>query len=866
MPVRPRVSLSRPPCRNPDKGISKADGKRNGSSQEENPCPAPQRNSEGGAALQPSARCFISVLVLVALVATTPSSALTPANLLINDPSQVTAGDTDITPSVAAIGNKVLIVWWVRGSAATQRVRAAISEDGGTTYADIGWLPALAGDWRWGADPIVQSDPVTNTFFIASQSTSNATHEAGIAFVTAQITAGIQWGAPKIVFPHSVPGGTYFIDAFDMHYDPSSAGLNLIFRNGWVDPPTLTHLYSTDRGTTWSAPVIVQSLSGLTSTCPRLAWSPSSGPLLTYVDRPQWEQGTLYSRRWNLTFQPPVSLSSFRVDGATLPGTTTDFGIGDAPTTAVDRTIYRWQDTIYAAWVASCGFPTWPTPSGTTYVTAEPNDTPGQANSPPANTGWIDGTLAPVTDSDCVLLHLNAQQRLVVRATSLVSASTPADERTLRIEMVAPDGTHGLGLNELPWSRMATATALYTAPATGNYYLRITGDNVASYEISLAYSSIANPGLDRRDIWFSVSTNGGNTWSIPSLIGFEQPGYDVANLKLIVANDGRPYLFWQDWSETDPYGASMTVRVTRSGDGGQSWEAPHTLTTLPSDWQEVSAIGSGFEVGWRLGAATTPYVQSDLVSSGLSSRGHAMASASRSERMAAVLPEDRVFVAWTDGRRGEGDIFSASFPTGFEVDYRTTDTVATPGEYLALRMALVNKNTVFPQWINTFTPTCNRNWTSLYGSLTYGPGESASTSPYVIHVPDTAATGTVFFQGGIDVGPESYGLNTFIHVQPSVGVAPNGPRLSLRIPSPNPAIVYTNLGFSLPTASEVALEIYDVRGARIRTLLAGRREAGTQAKGWDLRDDAGHSIGNGVYLARLTVGKWSQTQRVTVMR
>jgi FlgD Ig-like domain len=813
----------------------------------------------------PRSWTWIRILAVVYVMALAPRASLSLTNLQVNDPGLVQAGSTDVTPSVAAIGNKVLIVWWVRGSAATQRLQAAVSEDGGTTYADVSWLPALNGDWRWGADPVVQSDPVTNTFFVASQSTSNLTHEAGIAFVTATISSGIHWGTPQIVYPHSVPGGTYFIDAFDMHYDPSNAWLDLVFRNGWVEPATLTHLYSTNRGGTWSAPATVQSLPGLTSTTPRLAWNSLSGPLLTYVDRPQWEQATLSTRRWNLSFQPPVTAASYRFDDASLPGTFTDFGIGNAPTLAVDWTIYRWQDTIYLAWLASCGFPTWPMPSGTTFAQVEPNDTPGQANAPPANTGWIDGQISPATEADCVLLHLNAQQRLVVRPTSMTSGGDPNADPTLTIEVIAPDGTHGLGMNQLPKSRMATTAALYTAPAAGNYYLRITGDNVAAYEISLSYSTFANPGLDRRDIWFSVSTNGGNTWSTPSLLGFEQPGYDVANPTLVVGNDGRAYLFWQDWSEADPFGATMTVRVTRSSNAGQSWEAPHTLTTMPSDWQEVSPLGSGFEVGWRLGAATTPPVRIDFSRTPSDRARLSPDKTSIGARAFAELPEDRMYVAWSDGRRGEGDIFTTSFPTGFEVDYRTTDTVATPGEYLGLRMALVNKNTVFPQWIDTFTPTCQRNWSSFYGSMTFAPGQSASTAPYVVHVPDTAATGTVFFQGGIDVGPESYGINTFIHVQPTVGVAERGASLALRAPSPNPASSYTNLGFTLPATTEVVLEIFDLRGARVRRLVSGRREAGSQSMGWDLRDDSGQRVANGVYLSRLRVGAWIRTCRVAVL-
>jgi len=329
---------------------------------------------------------------------------------------------------------------------------------------------------------------------------------------------------------------------------------------------------------------------------------------------------------------------------------------------------------------------------------------------------------------------------------------------------------------------------------------------------------------------------------------------------MIVANDGRPYLFWQDWS-VDEFARLMSVRVTRSSDGGHLWEVPHTISTATTNWQAVTLFGA-FEVGWRLGAATTPMVVDELAQT---TDPAAPASASRVAHPAAVLPEDRVHVAWTDGRLGQGDIFTASFPTGFEVDYRTTDTVATPGEYLGLRMALVNKNTLFSQWVDTFTPTCNRNWSSFYGSMTFGPGESASTSPYVVQVPDTAAAGTVFFQGGIDVGPESYGINTFIHVQPSVGVQEGASVLAFRAPNPNPASSYTNFGFTLPTPDQVLLEVYDLRGARVRTLLSGRREGGSQRQGWDLRDDSGRSVANGIYLSRLTVGASSQTRRIAVM-
>jgi hypothetical protein len=44
----------------------------------------------------------------------------------------------------------------------------------------------------------------------------------------------------------------------------------------------------------------------------------------------------------------------------------------------------------------------------------------------------------------------------------------------------------------------------------------------------------------------------------------------------------------------------------------------------------------------------------------------------------------------------------------------------------------------------------------------------------------------------------------------------------------------------------------------------GRREAGTHARGWDLRDDHGRRVPAGIYRSRPTVGGWAETRRVAV--
>lgn len=77
-------------------------------------------------------------------------------------------------------------------------------------------------------------------------------------------------------------------------------------------------------------------------------------------------------------------------------------------------------------------------------------------------------------------------------------------------------------------------------------------------------------------------------------------------------------------------------------------------------------------------------------------------------------------------------------------------------------------------------------------------------------------------------------------------------RLALSEPSPNPSHGTSRVAFSLPRAGRVMVEIVDLQGRRVRTLVDGERAAGSHAATWDGRDDAGRTAGAGVYFVRAT--------------
>ena len=78
-------------------------------------------------------------------------------------------------------------------------------------------------------------------------------------------------------------------------------------------------------------------------------------------------------------------------------------------------------------------------------------------------------------------------------------------------------------------------------------------------------------------------------------------------------------------------------------------------------------------------------------------------------------------------------------------------------------------------------------------------------------------------------------------------------RRGLLAPQPNPAIAFTQLRFALGLDGDVSLDVYDLRGRRVRELQRGPAEAGEHVLVFDGRDRDGRRLAQGTYLVRLRV-------------
>ena len=82
---------------------------------------------------------------------------------------------------------------------------------------------------------------------------------------------------------------------------------------------------------------------------------------------------------------------------------------------------------------------------------------------------------------------------------------------------------------------------------------------------------------------------------------------------------------------------------------------------------------------------------------------------------------------------------------------------------------------------------------------------------------------------------------------------------------PNPFNPSTNIPYQLAALSEVRLEVFNLLGQRIATLVDGERPAGFHTATWHATDAAGRAVGAGVYIYRMTVGVERQTGRMVLV-
>jgi len=78
---------------------------------------------------------------------------------------------------------------------------------------------------------------------------------------------------------------------------------------------------------------------------------------------------------------------------------------------------------------------------------------------------------------------------------------------------------------------------------------------------------------------------------------------------------------------------------------------------------------------------------------------------------------------------------------------------------------------------------------------------------------------------------------------------------------PNPFNANTNISFSLAEAGNVSLNVYDITGRLVVTLVDGQMDAGQHVVAWDAS-----SVSSGVYFYKLTAGDYTATKPMNLLK
>jgi hypothetical protein len=112
---------------------------------------------------------------------------------------------------------------------------------------------------------------------------------------------------------------------------------------------------------------------------------------------------------------------------------------------------------------------------------------------------------------------------------------------------------------------------------------------------------------------------------------------------------------------------------------------------------------------------------------------------------------------------------------------------------------------------------------------------------------DLVIYGRVFPEGPVDAV-----------LQPAVGY-------TLKQNVPNPFRPETVIEFRIPTRERIELNVYDLRGRRVRSLAAGVKAAGTHRATWNGRDGNGNRVAPGVYWYQLKGASFVRTSRMVML-
>lgn len=325
-----------------------------------------------------------------------------------------------------------------------------------------------------------------------------------------------------------------------------------------------------------------------------------------------------------------------------------------------------------------------------------------------------------------------------------------------------------------------------------------------------------------------------------------------------------------NWSSPMHYGpmnvdAVPPVRPNVLTSGSHSAGAWSGDPTVDYNWSGASDVGCGV-LGYSLLVSTSP---TDLPDGSIETTGSAAATAAltggqgwhlhvRTVDAAGLASPDAAHFGplWIDST---APVSLVTYPNGGEiipagssanVTFTASDT--TSGVQNVRVELSTDGGTTFPAMLyDGPDPVGSVSWTV--------PPLNASSAVIRVRVLDRAGN------AADDASDAPFAISSPDAVPGEQG-SPVPPAFALWPGVPNPLRTAATITFDLHEARGVTIDVSDVTGRHVRTLISAAMPAGRHRISWDGQDAAGRPVGTGMYFARLTAGAFHARQTLTVVR
>jgi len=124
---------------------------------------------------------------------------------------------------------------------------------------------------------------------------------------------------------------------------------------------------------------------------------------------------------------------------------------------------------------------------------------------------------------------------------------------------------------------------------------------------------------------------------------------------------------------------------------------------------------------------------------------------------------------------------------------------------------------------------------------------------------------------GFMAGPDFWALIGFWLPEGQSGVQEATPvqgalKTRLYAPQPNPMRASAAIRYTLDAERPVSLQVHDLTGRVVRTLVASSLKRGAYRMAWDGKDGHSRTLANGVYFLKFTAGDFRQTEKLVIQR